>query len=311
MTDCQPLITPEFLHTVTGVDVSDPTAAEAIITIASTLIGEELGACVDPASASMKIRMVCAQYTAFCMGDSGGASPSGIRAEQVGDYRIEYQSNGDDRFNLQVLRDMLASMYGGSSYSVGTLEKRRESLMPQYEWFNHSQGTQQELFYDDGPYDEGMLVAVIPSTPEPVSFPWYPVIPQTPEVAPPAPDTGLPATDGDLLVDLYQGVYVRVRSSDPILYDHAAHWMGLKLATEPGPEGAVFADTGALRDAGGEVWFDRDGNIGKMMTNVPAPLAATNLATWLDQDRVVQVLIDGADHLHPNLNIITTKVPHG
>lgn len=131
MADCLPLITPEFLHTVTGVDVSDTASVEALILITSTLIGEELGGCVDPETATMKLRVVCAQYTAYSMSPRG-SGPAAVRAEQVGDYRVEYQAQGNsDMFDLQVLRDMLSSMHGGSAYSVSTLSDR---LQP--EWWD-------------------------------------------------------------------------------------------------------------------------------------------------------------------------------
>ena len=128
MADCQPLITKDFLHSVTGADISDGTAVDALIVIVSTLIGEELGGCVAPASASMKLRVVCAQYTAYCM-TPRGAGPSAVRAEQVGDYRVEYQtSGGGDAFDLQVLRDMLASMHAGSTYTVNTLADKTDPV---------------------------------------------------------------------------------------------------------------------------------------------------------------------------------------
>ena len=51
-----------------------------------------------------------------------------LRAEQIGDYRVEYQGNRTSESDLQVLRDMLSAMYGGSTYSVNTLVEKQESL---------------------------------------------------------------------------------------------------------------------------------------------------------------------------------------
>lgn len=135
MADCLPLITAAFLQTVTKVDVADTSEVDSLIVIVSTLIGEELGGCVVPAQASMKLRVVCAEYTAFCMtnGAGGGAE---LRAEQMGDYRVEYQISGRDAFDLQVLRDMLASMYGASTYTVSTVDTRTDQTYHYVEYFD-------------------------------------------------------------------------------------------------------------------------------------------------------------------------------
>jgi hypothetical protein len=136
---CLPLIEPEFLGLVTGVDVSDTASVEALILVTSGLIGEELGGCVDPTTASMKLRVVAAQYTAYVMSSGSGTSgPAAIRAEQVGDYRVEYQRAQSDQFDLQVLRDMLASMHGGSAYSVSTLSDVNESSSPHVDYWDPS-----------------------------------------------------------------------------------------------------------------------------------------------------------------------------
>lgn len=136
MADCLPLITPEFLHTVTGVDISDTATVESLIIITSTLIGEELGGCVDPDTASMKLRVVCAEYTAYCM-TSGAGGGTDLRAEQIGDYRVEYQSsNKNDSFDLQVLREMLQSMHGASTYTVTTTDVKANSGVPFFDSFD-------------------------------------------------------------------------------------------------------------------------------------------------------------------------------
>lgn len=136
MADCLPLITAAFLKTVTKVDVTDTEEADSLITIVSTLIGEELGGCVVPSAASMKLRVVCAEYTAFCMG-SGAGGGSDLRAEQIGDYRVEYQSSDrGDAFDLQVLRDMLASMHGASTYTVSTVDTRTDQTSHYVEYFD-------------------------------------------------------------------------------------------------------------------------------------------------------------------------------
>lgn len=134
--DCSPLIDAAFLQTVTGVDVSNSTTVDDLIVIVSSLIGEELGGCVAPETASMKLRVVCAQYTAYVMnnGSTGGAAP--LRAEQIGDYRVEYQRTSEDRFDLQVLRDMLATMNSGSAYSVSTLGDTVQGYIPRVDYWD-------------------------------------------------------------------------------------------------------------------------------------------------------------------------------
>jgi hypothetical protein len=128
MADCEALVDTTFVKTVTGVDVSDTDRVESLIVIASTLIGEEFGACVDPDEASMRLRTVCANYVAYMMTSGAGGAAGALRAEQIGDYRVEYQGNRTSESDLQVLRDMLSAMYGGSAYSVGTLVEKRETL---------------------------------------------------------------------------------------------------------------------------------------------------------------------------------------
>ena len=161
MADCDPLITPEFLHLTTGADITDEASVEALIVIVSTLIGEELGACVVPADADMRLRIVCAQYTSYVMSSgSGGGGPAGnLRAEQIGDYRVEYQSsNKGDAFDLQVLRDMLASMYGASTYTVSTTDEVVVSGLPYFQsytpgWDEVEDGERDGIaapFYGDG-----------------------------------------------------------------------------------------------------------------------------------------------------------------
>jgi hypothetical protein len=136
--DCQPLITPEFLNAMTGADVSDTARTEWVISTVSTLIGEELGGCVDPTSATMKLRVVCAQYCSYVMSSGSGSGASGnLRAEQIGDYRVEYQSsNKNDSFDLSVLRELLQSMHGGSTYTVTTMDTRTESSVHYFDSFD-------------------------------------------------------------------------------------------------------------------------------------------------------------------------------
>jgi hypothetical protein len=136
--DCQPLITPEFLAAMTGADVSDAARTEWVIVTVSTLIGEELGGCVDPTTSTMKLRVVCAQYCAYVMQSGSGSGAAGnLRAEQIGDYRVEYQSsNKNDSFDLSVLRELLQSMHGESAYTITTIEQRYESSTPYFDPFD-------------------------------------------------------------------------------------------------------------------------------------------------------------------------------
>lgn len=137
MADCEALIDAEFLHLTTGADISDSVSVGALIVVVSTLIGEELGACVAPAAATMKLRLVCAQYTSFVMSSGPGTGQVGtLRAEQIGDYRVEYNSTSSDSFNLQVLRDMLKSMNGSTTYSVQTTGAKVASGLPYFDVFD-------------------------------------------------------------------------------------------------------------------------------------------------------------------------------
>lgn len=137
MADCDPLISAAFLNIVTGADiVSDPARVDAVIIIVSTLIGEENGnVCIVPAAASMKLRVVCAQYTSYVLGSGTGTTVAErVRAEQIGDYRVEYQNRGDEQYDLQLLRDMLNAMYGQSTYTINTMADKTSNRVDTALW---------------------------------------------------------------------------------------------------------------------------------------------------------------------------------
>lgn len=134
----------------------------------------------------------------------------------------------------------------------------------------------------------------------------------TAHVTGPAPTPPPPPSqaDAELAVDLYGGSYVRMMT-DPVLDDLQPHWIKPVLAVAPGPGGAVFADTQALHDAGGAVWFDHGGQLGHVKTNMDADLMATMLARYINEDRTMEVQVDtSTDPAHPILHILTTRLPH-
>ena len=125
MADCDPLIDAGYVATVTGADVSDSDRVEALIQITSNLVGEILGTgCVDPAEASTRLKVTVAQFVA--RGLASTPQQEAVRAEQIGDYRVEFVAGttGNVGIDVDVLRKMLTPlMPGGKNYSVQTIDK--------------------------------------------------------------------------------------------------------------------------------------------------------------------------------------------
>jgi len=108
MARCEPIIDAEFLQTVTGADISDLARVDELISVVSDLCAEELLGpyrCVNPELAPMRLKVVVAEYVYFNM--KASSTEQIVRAETVGDYRVEYQTKQTPGFDLTVLRQML------------------------------------------------------------------------------------------------------------------------------------------------------------------------------------------------------------
>jgi hypothetical protein len=105
---CEPIIDATFLQTVTGADISDTARVDELISVVSDLCAEELlgpNRCVNPELAPMRLKVVVAEYVYFNM--KASSTEQIVRAETVGDYRVEYQTKQIPGFDLNVLRAML------------------------------------------------------------------------------------------------------------------------------------------------------------------------------------------------------------
>lgn len=108
MARCEPLVDAVFVQTVTGVEITDLQRLDELISVTSDLVAEELigpNACIDPARVEMRLKMIVAQYVAYLL--SNKSTDQSVKAETVGDYRVEYQTNLQAGFDLFKLRQML------------------------------------------------------------------------------------------------------------------------------------------------------------------------------------------------------------
>lgn len=129
MSNCQPIIDANFLHMVTGVDISDIERIDNLISLVSDLIAAEMGGvCQDPDNCDIRVKVVCAQYVAHVLDASDDGSGS-IKAETIGDYRVEYRPGASDGFDLPMLRRMLSPVLG-RAYSTTTWNVERSSYWP-------------------------------------------------------------------------------------------------------------------------------------------------------------------------------------
>lgn len=83
------LVTLSFVEVVYGIDGIDEMRGTVLITLASDIVREYCGTTWDSANCPAQVRLVAAQM----VGDAYAVTPSDaakVKAEQIGDYRIEY-----------------------------------------------------------------------------------------------------------------------------------------------------------------------------------------------------------------------------
>jgi hypothetical protein len=121
MAECPPLVDAQFVALVTGADTSDFSKVDALISLSSALIARELGVtCVDPDQADVRVKVVCAQFVGALLQEA--THDAMVRAETVGDYRVEYLANSVRGADLAYLRKLLGPIRG-MNYSVTTLDR--------------------------------------------------------------------------------------------------------------------------------------------------------------------------------------------
>lgn len=122
MARCEPIVDAVFVKTVTGVDISDLNRVDELISITSDLVAEELvgpTACIDPARAQMRLKVIVAEFVAYNLSIRPGDQI--VKAESVGDYRVEFQTSNNSGMDLGRLRQMLKPLRN-RAYTVHTMD---------------------------------------------------------------------------------------------------------------------------------------------------------------------------------------------
>lgn len=122
MARCEPIIDAEFVKTITGADISDLARVDDLISVTSDLVAEELlgpNLCVNPDLAPMRLKVIVAEFVAFNL--VSRPNDQVVKAETVGDYRVEYQSSNTSGMDLERLRRMLKPLRV-RSYTVRTID---------------------------------------------------------------------------------------------------------------------------------------------------------------------------------------------
>lgn len=133
MARCEPIVDAVFVQKVTGVDISDLERVDELISITSDLCAEQLlGAdrCIDPARAPMQLKVIVAEFVAYNL--STRPNDQVVKAETVGDYRVEYQASNTGGMDLQRLKEMLRPLrlrfY--TVQTMDTLQNNRDDIHP-------------------------------------------------------------------------------------------------------------------------------------------------------------------------------------
>jgi hypothetical protein len=98
------LVTPEYVEATTGADVSDTERVTFLIEEASALVMEWLGRTFDSTTAPTAVKQAVAILVAGALNGSSPSSPEEVKAEQIGDYRVEYAGAGRYTSGLDIRR---------------------------------------------------------------------------------------------------------------------------------------------------------------------------------------------------------------
>lgn len=121
MPNCPPLIDAAFVQQATGADISDLERVDTLISITSDMVSEELVgnySCIDPDQAPMRLKIVVAEFVAQNLVTR--PTDQVVKAETVGDYRVEYAQPFKSGLDLQTLHKMLAP-FRRRYYTVQTM----------------------------------------------------------------------------------------------------------------------------------------------------------------------------------------------
>jgi hypothetical protein len=133
MARCEPIIDAIFVQKVTGADISDLSRVDELISITSDLVAEEiLGTtrCFSPDLAPMQLKVIVAEFVAYNL--TTKPNDQIVRAETVGDYRVEYQSSNSAGMDLDRLKRMLKPLRvrNYTTRTVDTLTNEEDVILP-------------------------------------------------------------------------------------------------------------------------------------------------------------------------------------
>lgn len=133
MARCEPIVDAVFVQKVTGVDISDLQRVDELISITSDLCAEQLlgpDRCIDPDRAPMQLKVIVAEFVAYNL--STRPNDQVVKAETVGDYRVEYQASNTAGMDLRRLKEMLRPLrlrfY--TVQTMDTLQNNRDDIHP-------------------------------------------------------------------------------------------------------------------------------------------------------------------------------------
>jgi hypothetical protein len=123
MARCEPIVDAAFVQMVTGADISDLKRVDELISVTSDLVAEELvgpTACINPELAQMRLKVIVAEFVAYNL--TIRPNDQVVKAETIGDYRVEYQNSNGSGMDLGRLRMMLKPLRN-RAYTVHTIDE--------------------------------------------------------------------------------------------------------------------------------------------------------------------------------------------
>ncbi len=111
------LVTVAFVEMIYGADI-DETRAAALITTASSIVREYCGASWDSSTVPTRVTLVVAQMVGNAFANTP-ADAAAVKAEQIGDYRVEYSRADSLAISTKPFEDVLDD-YRTRAYSIST-----------------------------------------------------------------------------------------------------------------------------------------------------------------------------------------------
>lgn len=109
------LVTPQYVAASTGADVTDVERTQFLIGEASSLVMDYVGRTYTPETAPTAVKQAVSIMVASAL-EAGGTDGGDVKAEQIGDYRVEFGGAGQytDGLDIRQVEYLLAMVAGGS-----------------------------------------------------------------------------------------------------------------------------------------------------------------------------------------------------